>query len=146
MWNGGAVIWSAGGYTDITAATLSDCLSLRSTAELAAGRPVIAHLQNTYGAATATSHTEPGHQLRNTGRAGSGWNAVLYPAHRHEQHLRALGVHRGRAATDADPNNLMESDFYALDPARVTDGSAICVTRLLDGTLWTANSPLKVAG
>ena len=47
-------------------------------------------------------------------------------------------------STSADPNNLKESDFFALDPARVTDGSRICLTRLLDNTIWTGNSPLKI--
>ena len=46
----------------------------------------------------------------------------------------------------ADPQNLKESDFYALDPARVTANGRLAVTRLLDNTLWTENSPLKIAG
>ena len=47
---------------------------------------------------------------------------------------------------DADPANLKESDFYALDPARVSANGTLAVTRLLDGTIWTENSPLKTAG
>lgn len=47
---------------------------------------------------------------------------------------------------DADPANLKESDFYALDPARVSANGTLAVTRLLDGTIWTDNSPLKTAG
>ena len=46
----------------------------------------------------------------------------------------------------ADPENLTESDFYALDPARVTANGRLAVTRLLDDTLWVENSPLKVLG
>ena len=46
----------------------------------------------------------------------------------------------------ADPENLTESDFYALDPARVTANGRLAVTRLLDNTLWVENSPLKVLG
>ena len=46
----------------------------------------------------------------------------------------------------ADPADLSESDFFALDPARVSAGGTFALTRLLDGTLWTDNSPLKVAG
>jgi hypothetical protein len=140
MWSGG-VIWSAGGYTNYSG-DLSSCLS-EIYAELAAGRPVIAHLQNTY--------VPDGNKHQNRvssyeyWESGSGWNAVLYPhiatSSTYGHWVCIVGVSDG-----ADPNNLMESDFYALDPARVTDGSAICVTRLLDGTLWTANSPLKVAG
>ena len=48
--------------------------------------------------------------------------------------------------TGADPANLKESDFYALDPARVNVNGTLAVTRLLDGTIWTNNSPLKIAG
>ena len=46
----------------------------------------------------------------------------------------------------ADPDNLKESDFYALDPARVSANGTLALTRLLDGTIWTANSPLKIVG
>ena len=46
----------------------------------------------------------------------------------------------------ADPENLTESDFYALDPARVTANGRLAVTRLLDNTLWVESSPLKVLG
>ena len=43
-------------------------------------------------------------------------------------------------------DDLKESDFYALDPARVSVNGTLALTRLLDGTIWTANSPLKIAG
>ena len=46
----------------------------------------------------------------------------------------------------AVPENQTESDFYALDPARVTANGRLAVTRLLDNTLWVENSPLKVLG
>ena len=46
----------------------------------------------------------------------------------------------------ADPENLTESDFYALDPARVTANGRLAVTRLLDDTLWVENSPSKCWG
>ena len=49
-------------------------------------------------------------------------------------------------SADADPANLRESDFFALDPARVTDGSRIALTRLMDDTIWVGNSPLKITG
>ena len=49
-------------------------------------------------------------------------------------------------SSTADPENLTESDFYALDPARVTANGRLAVTRLLDDTLWVENSPLKVLG
>jgi hypothetical protein len=106
---------------------------------------VIAHLQNTY--------VPDGNKHQNRvssyeyWESGSGWNAVLYPhiatSSTYGHWVCIVGVQRRRRPE----LRCMESDFYALDPARVTDGSAnICVTRLLDGTLWTANSPLKVAG
>lgn len=46
----------------------------------------------------------------------------------------------------ADPENLTESDFYALDPARVTANGRLAVTRLLDHTLWVENSPSRCWG
>ena len=49
-------------------------------------------------------------------------------------------------ADGTDPEALKESDFFALDPARVNAGGTLALTRLLDGTVWTANSPLKVLG
>ena len=49
-------------------------------------------------------------------------------------------------SSTADPAALKESDFYALDPARVNVNGTLAVTRLLDGTIWTNNSPLKIAG
>ena len=44
----------------------------------------------------------------------------------------------------ADPSRLKESDFYALDPARVSANGTLILTRLLDDTIWTDNSPLKI--
>ena len=140
MWSSG-VIWSAGGYTDYSS-DLSGCLS-KLYSELSAGRPVIVHLQNTYVGdgdrhANRVSSSEYWY-------SGGSWNEVFYPhvatSAYYGHWVCVVGVRDG-----ADPNNLQESDFYALDPARVTDGSSICVTRLLDGTLWVGNSPLKVAG
>ena len=84
--------------------------------ELSAGRPVIVHLKNT---------TVSGVK-RHTNRTST-----------YEYHL---------TSPTADPENLTESDFYALDPARVTANGRLAVTRLLDGTLWVENSPLKVLG
>ena len=46
----------------------------------------------------------------------------------------------------ADPEHLKESDFYALDPARVNVNGVLAVTRLLDNTIWIDHSPLKIAG
>lgn len=140
MWGNG-VIWSAGGYSDYSS-DLSSCLS-KIYSELSAGRPVIVHLQNTYvGDGNKHANRVTSNEYWWT---GSGWNEVFYP------HI-ATSAYYGHwvcivgCSDGADPNNLKESDFYALDPARVTDGSGICVTRLLDGTLWIGNSPLKVAG
>ena len=76
---------------------------------------------------------------------GSGWNEVNYP---HIATSAAYGhwVCVVGIRADADPANLKESDFYALDPARVSVNGTLAVTRLLDGTIWTDNSPLKTAG
>ncbi|MCI2047762.1 MAG: Ig-like domain-containing protein [Faecalibacterium sp.] len=140
MWGNG-VIWSAGGYTDYSS-DLSSCLSEMYN-ELNAGRPVIVHLQNTYVGdggkhANRTSTYE-------YWEGSSGWSQVNYP------HI-ATSAYYGHWVcvvgyrADADPANLQESDFYALDPARCTDGSSIAVTNLLNGTIWVGNSPLKIAG
>ena len=77
--------------------------------------------------------------------SGSGWNKVNYP---HIATSAAYGhwVCVVGIRADADPANLKESDFYALDPARVSANGTLAVTRLLDGTIWTDNSPLKTAG
>lgn len=140
MWSNGAV-WSAGGYTDFSG-DLSACLT-KLYDELCAGRPVLVHLQNT---------TVPGakkHRNRVTTyeyhRTGSGWQKVDYP---HISTSSTYGHWVCVAGIDpaADPKSLKESDFYALDPARVSARQTLVLTRLLDGTIWTDNSPLKIAG
>ena len=120
MWSNGAV-WSAAGYYAYSG-SLSGCLS-RLYEELQAGRPVIVHLKNT---------------------AVSGWKEVNYPhiatSSTYGHWVCVVGI-----SPTADPENLRESDFYALDPARVSVNGTLAVTKLLDGTIWTDNSPLKVA-
>lgn len=140
MWSGGAV-WSAGGYA-AWSGELSDCLS-KIYSELCAGRPVIVHLQNTYvsGVSKHSNRTSTyEYHLTN-----SGWDVVNYPhistSSTYGHWVCIAGVRSG-----ADPDNLKESDFFALDPARVTAGGHLILTQLLDGTIWTGNSPLKVAG
>ena len=51
-------------------------------------------------------------------------------------------------ATTADAEGMIAEGraIYALDPARVNVNGRLAVTRLLDGTIWTENSPLKTAG
>lgn len=134
MWSNGAV-WSAGGYSDYSAG-LESCLN-KMYSELSAGRPVIAHVKNA-----------PGQNICSTyeyWESSKGWSKVNYPHRASNSHyghwVLIVGV-----SNDADPNNLRESDFFSLDPARVTDGSRICLTRMMDDTLWTGNSPLKVTG
>ena len=139
MWSNGAV-WSAGGYY-AWSGDLSSCLT-KLYDEINAGRPVIVHLQNTYvGTGKHPNRTSTYEYWESAG----GWSAVDYPhiatSAKYGHWVCVVGYREG-----ADPANLRESDFYALDPARVTDGSRICVTSLLDGTIWTSNSPLKVAG
>ena len=77
--------------------------------------------------------------------SGSGWTQVNYPhiatSDTYGHWVCVVGI-----SPTADPDNLKESDFYALDPARVSANGTLALTRLLDGTLWTANSPLKIAG
>ena len=139
MWSNGAV-WSAGGYTGWSGC-LSECLS-KLYSELAAGRPVIVHLKNT----TVSSVSK--HVNRVTTYeyhlSSSGWTQVNYPhistSDTYGHWVCVVGIDSA-----ADPDNLKESDFYALDPARVSAGGVLAVTRLLDGTIWTSNSPLKVA-
>lgn len=140
MWSNGAV-WSAGGYTTWSG-DLSGCLS-KIYSELCAGRPVIVHLQNTYvdGASRHANRTSTyEYHLTN-----SGWNVVNYP-HISTSSTYGHWVCIAGVRSDADPDNLKESDFYALDPARVTANGELILTQLLDGTIWTSNSPLKVAG
>ena len=140
MWSNGAV-WSAGGYYGYSG-SLSECLQKLYT-ELSAGKPVIVHLKNTAvsGVKRHTNRTSS-YEYHLT---SSGWNKVNYP---HIATSAAYGhwVCVVGIRADADPANLKESDFYALDPARVSANGTLAVTRLLDGTIWTDNSPLKTAG
>lgn len=139
MWSNGAV-WSAAGYYAYSG-SLSDCLS-RLYEELQAGRPVIVHLKNT-AVSGVSKHTN-----RVTSYeyhlSGSGWKEVNYPhiatSSTYGHWVCVVGI-----SPTADPENLRESDFYALDPARVSVNGILAVTKLLDGTIWTDNSPLKVA-
>ena len=138
MWSNGAV-WSAAGYYTYSG-SLSDCL-IRLYEELQAGRPVIVHLQNTTvsGVSKHTNRiTTYEYHL-----SGSGWKKVNYPhiatSSTYGHWVCVVGI-----SPSADPEALRESDFYALDPARVSAGGTLAVTQLLDGTIWTENSPLKV--
>ena len=110
--------------------------------ELQAGRPVIVHLKNTTvsGVSKHTNRvTSYEYHL-----SGSGWKEVNYPhiatSSTYGHWVCVVGI-----SPTADPENLRESDFYALDPARVSVNGTLAVTKLLDGTIWTDNSPLKVA-
>ncbi len=134
MWSNGAV-WSAAGYRDYNG-SLSDTLN-KLYNELDAGRPVIVHLQNAPGQGRCTTHEY--------WESSNGWNKVNYP-HKATSSTYGHWVVVVGVSADADPANLRESDFYALDPARVTDGSRICLTRLMDDTIWVGNSPLKITG
>ena len=140
MWSNGAV-WSAGGYTGYSG-SLSECLQKLYT-ELSAGRPVIVHLKNTTvtGVKKHTNRTSS-YEYHLT---SSGWDKVSYP---HIATSAAYGHWICVVGIDssADPANLKESDFYALDPARVSANGRLAVTRLLDNTIWIENSPLKIAG
>ncbi len=138
MWSNGAV-WSAAGYYTYNG-SLSDCLT-RLYEELQAGRPVIVHLKNTTvsGVSKHTNRvTSYEYHL-----SGSGWNEVNYPhiatSSTYGHWVCVVGI-----SPSADPENLRESDFYALDPARVAVNGTLAVTKLLDGTIWTDNSPLKI--
>ena len=140
MWSNGAV-WSAGGYTGYSG-DLSACLHTIYN-ELSAGRPVIVHLKNTTvsGVKRHTNRTST-YEYHLT---SSGWNEVNYP-HIATSSTYGHWVCVAGISPTADPENLTESDFYALDPARVTANGRLAVTRLLDHTLWVENSPLKVLG
>ena len=139
MWSNGAV-WSAGGYYNYSG-NLSECLQ-KLYSELSAGRPVIVHLKNTTvsGVKKHTNRTSS-YEYHLT---GSGWNQVSYP---HIATSAAYGhwVCVVGISPTADPASLKESDFYALDPARVSANGTLALTQLLDGTIWTENAPLKVA-
>ena len=140
MWSNGAV-WSAGGYYGYSG-SLSECLHKLYT-ELSAGRPVIVHLKNTTvsGVSRHTNRTST-YEYHLT---SSGWDQVNYPhiatSSTYGHWVCVVGIDPA-----ADPDNLKESDFYALDPARVAANGRLAVTRLLDNTIWTENSPLKIAG
>ncbi len=138
MWSSGAV-WSAAGYTGWSGSR-AECLH-KLYSELSTGHPVIVHLKNTTvsGVSKHVNRTS----TYEYHLAGSSWNQVNYPhistSSTYGHWVCVVGV-----SPTADPNNLIESDFYALDPARVSVNGKLVVTRLLDGTLWTENSPLKV--
>ena len=140
MWSNGAV-WSAGGYTGFSGSR-SQCLRTLYN-ELQAGRPVIVHLKNT----TVSGVSRHGNRTSTYEYhlTGSGWTQVNYPhiatSDTYGHWVCVVGL-----ASSADPEALTESDFYALDPARVSANGTLALTRLLDGTLWTENSPLKIAG
>lgn len=141
MWSNGA-IWSAGGFTGYSA-DLAGCLD-KLYSELNAGRPVIVHLQNTH-VDGARKHANRITTYEYHANGSGGWQVVEYP---HIATSAAYGhwVCVVGYADSTDPANLRESDFYALDPARVSVNGTLVLTRLMDGTLWTANSPLKVLG
>ena len=138
MWSNGAV-WSAAGYSGFSG-DLDACLD-KLYSELAAGRPVIVHLQNTTvsGVSKHTNRTS----TEEYHLTDAGWDVVNYP---HISTSSTYGHWVCVVGYDpaADPEALAESDFFALDPARVSAGGALALTRLLDGTIWTDNSPLKV--
>ena len=138
MWSNGAV-WSAAGYTGYSG-TRAECLK-KLYNELSAGHPVIVHLKNTTvsGVKRHTNRTST-YEYHLT---SSGWNEVNYP-HIATSSTYGHWVCVAGISPTADPENLTESDFYALDPARVTANGRLAVTRLLDDTLWVENSPLKV--
>ena len=104
---------------------------------------MIVHLQNTTvsGVSKHVNRTSS-YEYHLT---SSGWQQVSYPhiatSATYGHWVCVVGIRTG-----ADPANLKESDFYALDPARVNVNGTLAVTRLLDGTIWTNNSPLKIAG
>ena len=128
MWSNGAV-WSAAGYYAYSG-SLSGCLS-RLYEELQAGRPVIVHLKNT-AVSGVSKHTNKDYFNRR--------DSSIATSSTYGHWVCVVGI-----SPTADPENLRESDFYALDPARVSVNGTLAVTKLLDGTIWTDNSPLKVA-
>ena len=141
MWSNGAV-WSAGGFANYSA-DLAACLE-KLYSELNAGRPVIVHLQNTH-VDGARRHANRVTTYEYHANGAGGWQVVEYP------HISTSATYGHWVcvvgyADDADPANLKESDFYALDPARVSVNGTLALTRLLDGTLWTSNCPLMVLG
>ena len=139
MWSNGAV-WSAAGYSGFSG-DLSACLD-KLYSELNAGRPVIVHLQNT--AVSGVSKHQNRTSTEEYHLTAGGWDVVDYP---HISTSSTYGHWVCVVGYDAaaDPEALAESDYFALDPARVSANGVLALTRLLDGTVWTANSPLKVA-
>ena len=138
MWSNGAV-WSAAGYTTYDG-NKAQCLA-KLYEELSAGRPVIVHLKNTT-VSGVSKHADRVTTFEYHLTAKS-WQQVNYP---HISTSSTYGHWVCVVGIDpiADPNNLKESDFYALDPARVSANGTLVLTRLLDGTIWTDNSPLKI--
>ena len=122
MWSNGAV-WSAAGYYAYSG-SLSGCLSRTAVSGVS---------KHTNRVTSYEYHL-----------SGSGWKEVNYPhiatSSTYGHWVCVVGI-----SPTADPENLRESDFYALDPARVSVNGTLAVTKLLDGTIWTDNSPLKVA-
>ena len=140
MWSNGAV-WSAAGYSGFSG-DLDACLD-KLYSELNAGRPVIVHLKNTTVSGVSKHSNRTSTEEYHLTNAG--WDVVNYP---HISTSDTYGHWVCVVGYDAaaDPASLSESDFFALDPARVSANGTFALTRLLDGTLWTDNSPLKVAG
>ncbi len=140
MWSNGAV-WSAGGYSGFSG-DLSACLN-KIYSELTAGRPVIVHLKNT--TVSGVSKHQNRISTEEYHLTGAGWQVVNYPhiatSDTYGHWICVVGFDSA-----ADPNALKESDFFALDPARVSANGTLALTRMLDGTIWTENNPLKVAG
>jgi len=141
MWQNGALWWK-GGFSDWSS-DRAGCLQ-KLYDELNAGRPVIVHLQNTYVEGVKKhSNRLTTHEYH--ANAAGGWTVVDYPhvstSARYGHWVCIVGY-----AEDTDPAALTESDFFALDPARVSADGTLAVTRLLDDTLWVENSPLKVLG
>lgn len=140
MWSNGA-IWSAGGYGDYSGG-LETCLSTIYS-ELAAGRPVIVHVQNIY-VGGGGKHPNRFSTWEYQANGAGGWSAVEYPhaatTSYYGHWMCIVGI-----SDSADPGNLKESDFFALDPARVTLNGNLVLTRMLDGTLWIGHTPVKVA-
>ena len=129
------------GYTGYSG-TRAECLK-KLYNELSAGHPVIVHLKNTTvsGVKRHTNRTST-YEYHLT---SSGWSEVNYP-HIATSSTYGHWVCVAGISPTADPENLTESDFYALDPARVTANGRLAVTRLLDHTLWVENSPSRYLG
>ena len=138
MWSNGAV-WSAAGYYAYSG-SLSDCLS-RLHEELQAGRPVIVHLKNT-AVSGVSKHTN-----RVTSYeyhlSGSGWKEVNYPTS-----PPAAPTDTGCAWWASPPRQTLKTCGRAISMRWTRAGQRERHTgrnKALDGTIWTDNSPLKVA-